>query len=143
MISRPPAALAPLSFWEPAQNCSRWICSWLPNGPCLSLLPLLLCLLIKHLSSLCQEPFLLQLSAIWNSYLINCSFFLLTHLKYFFFFFFACISACCLIEWAKHSHLFKPVSFIFDPTCISLLHYRMIKHSEVRLKWQMMGKPVK
>lgn len=61
----------------------------------------------------------------------------------FFFSFFACISTCCLIEWAKHSHLFKPVSFIFDPTCISLLHYRMIKHSEVRLKWQMMGKPVK
>lgn len=104
VISHPPTALAPLSFWEPAQNCSRWICSWLPNGPCLSLLPLLLCLLIKHLSSLCQEPFLLQLSAIWNSYLINCSFFLLTHLKYFFFFF-ACISACYLIEQDKHSHL--------------------------------------
>lgn len=27
------------SFQEPVQNCSPWICSWLPHGLCLSLLP--------------------------------------------------------------------------------------------------------
>lgn len=35
---------------------------------------IVLCLLIWHLPSLFQEPFLLQLSTIWNSHLINFSF---------------------------------------------------------------------
>lgn len=40
VISHPPTTLAPLSFQEPVQNCSPWVCSWLPHGLWLSLLPL-------------------------------------------------------------------------------------------------------
>lgn len=52
----------------------------------------------------------MQLSTIWNSHLINFSFFLLKHLKYNFV---AHALDYYLVEWTGHSHLFMQFTGLY------------------------------